>query len=218
MPGKYTVALLVEDKVVDSKPLTIVMDPEVTLLGAERTRYNAMIMDLHDAQRRGTEVASRLAAVNAEMARASAALDSSAAPAAVKANFAAFKKDFDAVRVKFGVGGGAGGPGAGGPGAGGRGAGAGAAGAAGAGPGGGAAGAAAAQAAAQANALGRVGTVKGAIQGLWEMPSDALVKQATDAKAALTPAITEANAVLARVRALSAALAPHNVKLTVPPG
>jgi hypothetical protein len=201
MPGKYSVALLSDDKVIDTKPLTIVMDPEVPLVGADRVKYNALIMDLHDAQRRGTEVAGKLTALNTEVTRVAAQLDSSSAPADVKASFAAFRKEFDAVRVKFGVGGGAGGAGAGGPG-GGRG-----------GGGGGGGGAAT-----QANALGRVGTVKNAIQGVWELPSDALVKQATDAKAALTPAMTEANAVLIKAKTVSDALAKANIKMTLPPG
>ncbi|MBC8089716.1 MAG: hypothetical protein H7Z40_20830, partial [Phycisphaerae bacterium] len=86
-------------------------------------------------------------------------------------------------------------------------------------PGGDAAANFAAQAAANqaANALGRLGTAKNSIQNVWETPSAALVKQATDAKAALALAITEANGVLSRARALSGQLARDKVTILVPP-
>ena len=59
--------------------------------------------------------------------------------------------------------------------------------------------------------------MKTAIMGIWEPPSDALVRQYTDVKAALPKAITDANAVLQRARALSQTLGTHGVTLTVPP-
>ena len=69
----------------------------------------------------------------------------------------------------------------------------------------------------QANALGRVATAKNAIQNWWETPSAATVKQATDAKTALTLAMTEASGVLARARVLAPQLERANVRMTVPP-
>ncbi|MCC6319608.1 MAG: hypothetical protein IT361_18205 [Gemmatimonadaceae bacterium] len=192
-PGRYTVALVVEDKVVDTKPLTLVMDPAVRMDVAARSRYNAVLVDLHEAQKRGTDAARPLQALFAEVQRAAAKVDSSAAPADVKAAWSDFRKQFDSVRVKFGVGA----PQAGGFG------------------GGGGGGGAAAQAAAAANALGRVSAVKGAIMGIWETPSAASLRQANEAKAALTAAIGEANAFMPKARAMSQRLAQFNVAFPV---
>jgi hypothetical protein len=122
-------------------------------------------------------------------------------PAAVKTQFETVNKEFDAVRVKFGVpppppqaGGGRGGGGGGG-GGGGRGGGA-------AGP--------------NPDLVNRAGTVKGQIANIWEMPSDALLKQYNDVKLALPKAIADANALLVKAMPLSQALKKYDVTLTVP--
>lgn len=202
MPGSYNVALLVDGKVTATKPLKIVMDKEVRLTELERTRYNAIVMDLHALQKRGSDVSAQLTSLYAEMQKASPKLDSSAAPAAVKTQFADFRKEFDAVRAKFGIGipaVGFGPPGAG------------AAGAGGAGGRGGAPGAAAGT-----NVLGNVGTVKNAIMGAWEMPSDALMKQVADVKVKVPAAIAEANALMLKARAVSKAVSGYGVTILVP--
>lgn len=211
LPGAYSVALVIDGKALPSKTLNIVMDPEVPLTGPARIAYNTLVLDLHVAQSRGTETAAKLTALNNEFVRVAGQVDSSTATAAMKTQFTTLRSQLDSVRAKFGLtlaGGGRGG-------AGGRGGGAGA-------PAGdpatpAAAFAAQAQANAQANALGRVGTAKNAIQNLWETPSAAMVKQANDAKLALTAAVTEANAVLARARTLAAQFERQNVKVAVPP-
>jgi hypothetical protein len=61
-----------------------------------------------------------------------------------------------------------------------------------------------------------VGAVKGSIMGIWEMPSEALVKQYNELKASVPRAVADANAVLARATTVSQALKAHNVTLTVP--
>src|SRR6185295_19908327 len=148
-----------------------------------------ILMDLHDLQRRGTQTETQLAAVYPEIsAAASKVKAASDIPAGVKSQFDALQKDFDAVRVKFGVGpsldttatpaGGRGGRGGGGRGGAGRG-----------GGGGGNE---------VANVLNRVATLKTTIGGIWEMPSAALTKRYAEAKTALPAAILEANAVLAK--------------------
>jgi hypothetical protein len=149
-------------------------------------------MELHEAQVRGTEAARPLAAIFRDISGVAAKVDSSAAPANVKADFAKFRSDFDAIRAKFGVGA----PQLGGFGGGGGGA--------------------AAQAAAAANALGRVGTIKGAIMGIWETPSAGSTTQANAARSALTSAIGEATAFTARARAMSETLKQFGVTMTVP--
>lgn len=199
MPGTYSVSLVADGKVVDTKSLKIVMDPQVQMTDLARTRYNAVLMDLHGLQRQGAETVAQLNALYSEMQKASPKVDSSAAPANVKAQYAAFRKDFDAVRAKFGIGT----PAVGfGPGFG----------------GGGGAGGAAAAAAANANVIARVAAVKGAIMGVWESPSDAMMKQVADVKAKVPPAILEANAVLAKARTISTAIGAYGVTLLAPAG
>ncbi len=190
MPGSYKVSLVVDGAVVDTKPLTLVMDPQVLLTGVARTQYNALVTDLHALHKKGADVGAQVTALNAELQKVAAKVDSSSAPDSVKKKFAALRKEFDAVRPKFGVG----------------------LPAVGFGP----AAAGAATASANANVLGRLATVKGAIMGAWETPSASLMKQATELKTQMPTAITSANAVLARARALSQQLAPFGVTVTVP--
>ena len=52
--------------------------------------------------------------------------------------------------------------------------------------------------------------------GIWEMPSDTLVKQYTDVKVALPKAIADANAVLVKALTVSEMLKKANITLTVP--
>jgi hypothetical protein len=122
----------------------------------------------------------------------------------MKARYAAFKKEFEDIRVKFGVQPGrlpgAAAPGGGGPGAGGpRGGG---------GFGGGFA--------ATNNALGRVGQIKGLLVGLWETPSAASIKQAADASKALTDAMKEADALMAKIGGVNATLRTTGLAITMP--
>jgi photosystem II stability/assembly factor-like uncharacterized protein len=195
-PGSYTVALLAGNRTLDSKPMRIVMDPEVRMTVAERTRWNAISAELHDVQRRGNEVQQQLNTLYPQMTSIAGSLSSNASvPAGTKSQFEALNKDFDAVRVKFGV------P-AGQPAQGGRGGGGG-----GGGRGGGAP---------DQNLLNRVAASKGAVMGIWEAPSDAVSRQAASARTGLLAAISEAQAVIARARTVSAALKAHNVTLNVP--
>lgn len=181
-------------RALDTKPMRIIMDPAARLTAAERTRWNAITAELHDAQRRGNEIQASLNALHPQMTDIAGKIGGMAnVPANVKAQFEALNKDYEAVRVKFGVpvaaaaqqgrGGGGGGRGGGAP---------------------------------DQNLLGRVGTSKAAIMGIWEPPSDAVSRQAASSRTALTAAISEANAVLARARTVSTALRAHNLTLTVP--
>ncbi|MEQ1693182.1 MAG: hypothetical protein ABMA00_17965, partial [Gemmatimonas sp.] len=194
LPGTYSVALVADGKVVDTKPLTIVMDPQVQMTTLARAQYNTLLMDLHGIQKRGADVTAQLTALYTEMQKMVPKVDSSSATPAVKAQFAAFRKEFDVLRPKFGIGIPAVtfAPGGGGGGRGGA-----------AGP------------EASANVMARVGTVKGAIMGAWETPSASLLKQVTEVKAALPPAIAAANAFMVKARAMSTTLAPFGLTLTV---
>ncbi len=197
MPGTYNVALVVDGKSVETKPLKIVGDPAVQMTDVQRRRYNDIVMDLHDMQRRGAQMTNALNPFYTQMTDIAGKLAGMAnVPAAVKTQFETVNKEFDAVRVKFGVpppapqaGGGRGGGGGGGGGGG---------------------------AAPSADLVGRTANVKNAIAGIWEMPSDALLKQYNDVKLSLPKAIADANALLVKAMALSQALKKYDVNLTVP--
>ena len=147
-----------------------------------------MVTSLHNAQRAGAMVATRLSALYPQVTAAESKLG--AAPADVRAKFDAFKKDFDAVRVKFGV------PAAAGGGRGGGGGGRGGA--------------------DLANVLSRAANLKVQVAGAWEAPSAAALRQSAESGASLQAAVSEANALLAKVPALNTALKPYDVTLTVP--
>jgi hypothetical protein len=188
---------MVDGKSVDSKPMRIVMDQAVQMADVQRRRYNDILIDLHDLQRRGMEMAAKLNALHPQMVDVAAKISASSAPAAAKAQFDALNKQYEALRVKFGVPAPTAPPGGfgGGGGGGGRGGGAGD----------------------NQNLVARVGAVKNGIMGIWEMPSDALMKQYADIKLTLPKAIADANALLAQARTVSTTLGRSGVTLTVPP-
>jgi hypothetical protein len=210
LAGTYNVSLLIGDKVIETKPMKVVVDPQLQVSDTQQKRWFDIVMDLHDMQRRGTVTAGTLTALMAQMPDvATKVKDNSNVPTAVKTQFQAFNTEFDALSAKFGVtaptpggltvvAGGRGGRG-GGAGGGGRGGGRG---------GGGAD---------SANVLGRAGNVKGQIMGFWELPSDYLMKQYTDVKVALPRAITDARAFFVKAMAMSQTLKKYNITLTVPP-
>jgi hypothetical protein len=134
-----------------------------------------------------------MTALLAEVRKAAAKMDSTPTLAdSVKTQFAAFRKDFDAVRAKLG----AGAPAiAFGPGGGGGGAGFGTN---------------------DTNVLARLGAVKTGMLGLWETPSESVQRQAASAKAAVEAAVTESKAFMARARSISAMLAANGITLAVP--
>ena len=233
-PGTYTVALMVDGKTLDTKPMRVVMDPQVAMTDAQRRRYFDMQMELHDLQRRGTQVTNALTPLYTQMTDAAAKVkDAKNVPAPVKAEFDALSKEFDSLRTKFGVGLAAGGGRGGGRGGGaatggGRGAPAAAGGGAGGGgvtstvdvvtntPAQGAGGPGGAGNPGPEDLVARAGTVKGAIMAFTEMPSEAVVKQYTDVKTALPKAITDANAFLLKAMTMSQTLKKYDITLTVP--
>ncbi len=200
LPGTYNVTLVVDGQNAGTKPVSLLLDPANPLTDVQRRRYYDVAMDLHRMQGRGVAVANALNPLYTQMTEIGTKLPGMAnVPEAVKTQFAAVQKEFDAVRVKFGV------PPAVGPaGGGGRG-------------GGGGFGGGAAGGAPSPNLLARAGTVKGRIMSFYDLPSDALMSQYADVRVALPRAVTEANTLLARAQALSQALAKHGVTLTVAP-
>jgi hypothetical protein len=114
----------------------------------------------------------------------------SGVPASVKTEFESLSKEFDVVRAKFGV---PQTPAAGGRGGGGRGG-----------------------AVDPQNVVARAGNIKTQLLAFSETPSDSLMKQYADVKAALPKAIAEANAVLVKAMAVSQTLKKYDVTLNVP--
>ena len=191
MPGTYSVALVAGGTTLDTKPMRVIMDPAVQLADAQRRHYDAIVAELHDMQRSGTSAAEALRTLMPQITAATAKMkDASNVPADVKAKWDAFAKEFDAVRVKFGVAPPAAGAGRGGGGRGGD----------------------------PDNVLGRATTLKGNILGMWEAPNEATVKQSADARSALQKAVAEANAFLGKASTLSQSLRQYDITLTVPPG
>jgi hypothetical protein len=192
LPGTYNVALMVDGKSVGTKPMRVVLDPANQLTEPQRKRYFDIVMDLHQMQGRAVEAARPLMPFHTQMTEIAGKLDGMAnVPADVKAQFTAVQKEWDTVRMKFGVpppvaAGGGGGRGGGPP------------------PN-------------PADVVSRTGTVKGQIMSFYDLPSASLMTQYGDVRLALPKAITELNAFLAKATALSQALAKHGVTLTVPP-
>ena len=105
LPGTYTVALMSGTKVLDSKPLKIVFDPDVHFAAGEHERYNC------DRQRPARDSASRRRDGDARSTRSirrwkrrrRRLVTKSDIPANVKTQFESLNKEFDAIRKKFGV-------------------------------------------------------------------------------------------------------------------
>jgi hypothetical protein len=194
MPGVYTVALTSNGKSLDTKQLKVVFDPDVKFVAGEHEKYNTVVTDLGTLQVRAVKVASALNTLHPQMADvAKKVADNANVPAAVKAQFDAFNKQYEAARKKFGV------P-LPVPAAGGRG-------------GGGGRGGAAAD---PENVLARATNLRNQIAGIWETPSASLTRQAGDVKLDLPKAIAEGNAVLTRAEAMSQALKKYDITLNAP--
>jgi hypothetical protein len=140
-----------------------------------------------------------LGQVYPQMTELAGKLAGSSAPAATKTQFEAVNKEFDAVRVKFGVPAG-GGAAAGGPGGGGGGG----------GRGGGA------PPPNPSDIVGRLNSTRALLMAFQDNPSDFVVRNYNDLKLALPKAITEGNAFLVKAMSLSQALKKSDMTLTVP--
>ena len=186
LPGVYTVSLVVDGKTIESKPLRVNADPDVVLTEVERKKLYDMAMDLHDLQKRATEVANQIGPFNTRVTELSKEVDGkSDIPADVKATFASVSKDLAALAPKFaapagGRGGGGGGRGGGPP-----------------------------------TPIGKLNQAKnGLMGGMW--PTEQTMKAYSEAKLEVPKAINDANALFVKAAALSSSLAKYNVTLTAP--
>ena len=194
VPATYTVALVSGGKVLDSKPIKIVFDPDVHFAAGEHERYNTIVTDLHAMQRRGVAMATALNTLYPQMTEAATAIAGKGdIPANVKAQFESLNKEFDAIRKKFGVPIAAAAGGRGGGGGGGRGA----------GPD-------------PENVLARESTLKTQLAGVWETPSASSLRQYAEVKVALPKAVADGNAFLGKAGAVATTLAKYGVTIKVP--
>ena len=115
LAGVYNVALIVDGKTVDTKPLHVVEDPEVVLTTVERKRQFDMAMEMHELQRPGNEAAAAHASLIRQMTDlAKTIAGRSDIPADVKGSFESVNKELVSLGPKFAQPAGRGGGGRGG--------------------------------------------------------------------------------------------------------
>ena len=189
LAGTYNVALLVDGKTVEAKPLRVTSDPDVVLTQVERKRLYDMAMEAHELQRRATELGNTLTPLTRQMTELTATMTSrSDIPADVKSSFDAFNKELTALSAKVVAP--AGGRGFGGGGGGGRGG-------------------------ATDNVMTKLGQAKnGLMAGMW--PTEQTLRAYNEAKTDVPKAVADVNALLAKANALSGTLVKYNLMLTVP--
>jgi photosystem II stability/assembly factor-like uncharacterized protein len=193
LAGTYQISLVVDGKAVDTKPLRVMSDPEVVLTEAERKKLFDMAMEMHELQRRSTEVANGMASLNTRLPElAKEAADKTDIPADLKTSIETLQKDVAALAPKLVI-----------P-AGGRGFGGGGGGGGGGGRGG-----------ATDNLIARLALAKnGLMGGMW--PTETTMKAYADSKAQMPKAIAEANSLFTRAATLGSALTKHSLALTAP--
>jgi hypothetical protein len=102
--GTYTVSLIVDGKTVDSKPLRVAADPEVTLTEGERKKMFEMAMEMHELQRRGTDAGTAMGTLNTRLGDLTKeAASTSELPADVKTSLETLQKDVAALAPKLAV-------------------------------------------------------------------------------------------------------------------
>jgi hypothetical protein len=100
--GVYNVALVVDGKTVDTKPLRVNDDPDVALTSAERKRMFDMAMEIHGLQPRITDASTAHGALTRQMAELTKSIgDRTDVPADVKTSFEAFNKELAALAPKL---------------------------------------------------------------------------------------------------------------------
>ena len=184
--GTYTVALVVDGKTVDTRPLRVTEDPEVVLTSVERKKQFDLATEMHELQRRVAAAATAHASIARETTELSKTIAARGdIPAEVKSAFDAFGKDVAALDDKLALPA----PGRGGAG-GGRGG-------------------------AEESLLAKIGRAKNGLMGGMQ-PGQQIMRAYTESKAEAPKAIADLNALLAKATTMSATLAKYNLKLDVP--
>jgi photosystem II stability/assembly factor-like uncharacterized protein len=189
LAGTYNVALVVNGKTIDSKPLRVMSDPQVVLTDAERKKLFDMAMEVHELQRRATEAGAGVGSLNTRLPELSKeAQGKTDVPADLKTSIETLQKEVATLAPKLVLQGGGRGFGGGGGGRGG---------------------------AANDNLAARLALAKnGLMGGMW--PTETVMKAYADAKVDVPKAIAEANSLFARAATLGSALTKHSLTLTAP--
>ena len=187
LPGSYNVALVVDGKTIETRPLRVAGDPEVVLTDAQRKQLYDMGMEMHELQRRATEAAAGVASLNRQITDLSKQIaDKADMPADVKASFDSLKAATSALAPKLPLAGGGGRGGGGG------------------GRGGG-----------DTSVMGKITQAKnGMMGGMW--PTSMTTTAYADARTEGPKTISEANGLFAQAATVSASLAKYDLKLDVP--
>ncbi len=102
LPGVYSVSLVVDGKSIETRPLRVMADPEVSLTEAERKRMFDMAMEMHDLQRRVSDVNSAFTAVNRQIPAIQKTIEGrSDLPADVKSSFESVDKSLLEMTAKL---------------------------------------------------------------------------------------------------------------------
>ena len=188
VPGTYNVALVIDGKTVETKPLRVSADPEVALTPVERKKLYDMAMEIHAIQIRATAAAGAFGPLNTRVTELKKEIAGRTdLPADIKASFEAFATDVAAMAPKFtapvlgrgGQGGGFGGQ------------------------------------APSDYVITRLGQAKnGLMGGMW--PTQTTLKAYEDAKVQVPKAIADLNALFVKAAALSKTLEANRLTLKVP--
>ena len=104
LAGTYTVALVIDGKTEDTKPVHVVEDPEVALTSAERKRMFDMATEMQELLKPVTEAATAQQSLTRQFADIAASLkDRTDVPADVKSSFESLQKDLAAIAPKLAV-------------------------------------------------------------------------------------------------------------------
>jgi len=190
LAGTYTVALVVDGKTIESKPLKVTLDPEVALSELERKKMFDMAMEMHELQRVGNDASNALRPLSTragELAKEIAGRTD--VPADVKASVESFNKGLTALMPTFAAGGG--------------------------GRGGGGGGGGATAVTPTPSLMARIGQAKTALMATMPV-TDMAQKAYAESKAQFPKTLAEVNALIAKAATLSKTLATYKLKLDVP--
>ena len=102
LPGVYNVSLIVDGKSIETRPLRVMADPEVSLTEVERKRMYDMAMEMHDLQKRVSDVNSAFTAVNRQIPAIQKTMEGrSDLPADVKTSFESADKSLLEMTAKL---------------------------------------------------------------------------------------------------------------------
>jgi hypothetical protein len=100
--GTYNVALVVDGKTVETKPIKVADDPEVVLTQADRKRQYDMAMEMHALQPRANEAAAAFGNLNRQITELGTTIAGRTdVPADVKSSFDAFKTELTALAPRL---------------------------------------------------------------------------------------------------------------------